>query len=61
MDKVEIGQTQRLIFEGMKRSPVGEMESMVVSVAFPDLLARREVAAHYGSRNSMTFRSSSKT
>lgn len=48
MDKVEIGHTQRLIFEDVKRSSVGELESMVVSVELQDLAARREVAAYYG-------------
>ena len=37
MDKVEIGHTQRLIFEDVKRSPVGELESIVVSVELQDL------------------------
>lgn len=48
MDKVEIGHTQRLIFEDVERSPVGELESIVVSVELQGLAARREVAAHYG-------------
>lgn len=46
MGKVEVGHAQRIIFEDVKRSPVGE--SMVVSVELRDLAARREVAAHYG-------------
>lgn len=48
MDKVEVGHAQRIIFEDVKRSPDGELESIVVSVELKDLVARREVAAHYG-------------
>ncbi|TNB74204.1 hypothetical protein FHJ30_05775 [Arthrobacter sp. BB-1] len=60
MNKVEVGHAQRIIFEDVKRSPDGELESIAVSVELKDLVAHREVAAHYGNgfddlRNSSTI------
>lgn len=48
MQKVEVGHSQRLIFEDVKRSQGGEPESMLVSVELKDLKGRREVVALYG-------------
>jgi hypothetical protein len=48
MHKVEVGHSQRLIFEDVKRSRDGEPESMLVSVELKDLKGSREVVALYG-------------
>lgn len=48
MQRVEVGHLQRLVFEEVRRSHIGEPESMLVSVHLKDLEGSREVVALYG-------------
>ncbi|OOP60390.1 hypothetical protein BMF89_16775 [Arthrobacter sp. SRS-W-1-2016] len=48
MTKVGIGHTQQLTLKDVKWSPLGELESVVMSVRMQGLTAHRQIAAHYG-------------